>query len=90
MPKLTYENYIFRDIVSNERGQRAVDTVTISAEESVRIGGEYFPLDISKRNQGTYNRLIYSIAVERAVINHDIVAKVTPHSLLDSPLVLSP
>ncbi len=40
--------------IKNARGEvtRAIDTFTIAAEEAVRIGGEYAPLDISERAEG--------------------------------------
>ena len=40
--------------LKDARGEvtRLIDTFSIAAEEAVRIGGEYMPLDISERSKG--------------------------------------
>jgi acyl-CoA reductase-like NAD-dependent aldehyde dehydrogenase len=75
---------------------RAVDTVTISAEESVRIGGEYFPLDISKRNQG-YTALTsrFPVGVVSMIVPFNFPVNLAMHKIgpaiaAGCPFVLKP
>jgi acyl-CoA reductase-like NAD-dependent aldehyde dehydrogenase len=50
--------------INDARGEvgRAIDTFRIGAEEAVRIGGEYLPLDISPRAEG-YEAIVKRVPV---------------------------
>jgi acyl-CoA reductase-like NAD-dependent aldehyde dehydrogenase len=76
--------------------ERATDTFTIAAEESVRIVGEYLPLDMSKRNQG-YTALTsrFPVGVVSMIVPFNFPVNLAAHKIAPAiaagcPFVLKP